>query len=96
MKSMTGFGRATLSLPNHLVTLEVSVAKGLEIVFRSQGMAGFRTAANSFVKKSVERGRIRISILVEQSKIDVNSQALRQDLVEEDLNELRNFMEERG
>ena len=32
---MTGFGRATLSLPNHLVTLEVFSVnkKGLEIVF---------------------------------------------------------------
>ena len=45
----------------------------------------------------MERGRIRISILVEQSKIDVNSQALfDKDLVEEDLNELRNFMEGKG
>ncbi len=100
MNSMTGFGRATLGLPNHLVTLEVFSVnkKGLEIVFSApKEWQAFERQANSFLRESVERGRIRISISVEQSIIDENAQGLfDKELMELDLNELKSFMEEKG
>ena len=94
MNSMTGFGRATLGLTNHLVTLEVFSVnkKGLEIVFSApKEWQAFERQANSFLRQSVERGRIRISISVEQSLIDENAQGLfDKDLMESDLNESSN------
>ena len=95
MNSMTGFGRATLGLTNHLVTLEVFSVnkKGLEIVFSApKEWQAFERQANSFLREAVERGRIRISISVEQSIIDENAQGLfDKDLMESDLNELKSF-----
>ena len=100
MNSMTGFGRATLGLTNHLVTLEVFSVnkKGLEIVFSApKEWQAFERQANSFLREAVERGRIRISISVEQSIIDENAQGLfDKDLMESDLNELKSFVEEKG
>ena len=100
MNSMTGFGRATLSLPNHLVLLEVFSVnkKGLEIVFSApKEWQAFERQANSLLKKSLERGRIRVSISVEQTKVDENAQGLfDKDVMEEDLNELKSFIEEKG
>ena len=100
MNSMTGFGRATLSLPNHLVLLEVFSVnkKGLEIVFSApKEWQAFERQANSFLKQSLERGRIRVSISVEQTKLDENPQGLfDKEIIEGDLNELKNFIEEKG
>lgn len=100
MNSMTGFGRATLSLPNHLVLLEVFSVnkKGLEIVFSApKEWQAFERQANSFLKQSLERGRIRVSISVEQTKLDENAQGLfDKEIIEGDLNELKNFIEEKG
>ncbi|MBT3637991.1 MAG: DUF1732 domain-containing protein [Opitutae bacterium] len=100
MNSMTGFGRATLSLPDHLVLLEVFSVnkKGLEIVFSApKEWQAFERQANSFLKKSLERGRIRISISVEQTKVDENAQGLfDKDVMEGDLSELKSFIEEKG
>jgi uncharacterized protein (TIGR00255 family) len=100
MNSMTGFGRATLSLPDHLVLLEVFSVnkKGLEIVFSApKEWQAFERQANSFLKKSLERGRIRVSISVEQTKVDEKVQGLfDKDVIEEDLNELKSFIEEKG
>ena len=100
MNSMTGFGRATLSLPDHLVLLEVFSVnkKGLEIVFSApKEWQAFERQANSFLKKSLVRGRIRVSISVEQTKVDEKVQGLfDKDVIEEDLNELKSFIEEKG
>jgi len=100
MNSMTGFGRATLSLPDHLVLLEVFSVnkKGLEIVFSApKEWQAFERQANSLLKKSLERGRIRVSISVEQTKVDENAQGLfDKDVMEGDLNELKSFVEEKG
>ena len=55
---MTGFGRATLRLPDHVVLLEVFSVnkKGLEIVFSApKEWQAFERQANSFLKKSLER-----------------------------------------
>jgi len=100
MNSMTGFGRATLSLPDHLVLLEVFSVnkKGLEIVFSApKEWQAFERQANAFLKQSLERGRIRISISVEQTTTDQNAQGLfEKKVMEEDLNELKSFIEEKG
>lgn len=100
MNSMTGFGRATLRLPDHVVLLEVFSVnkKGLEIVFSApKEWQAFERQVNSFLKKSLERGRIRISISVEQTKVDENAQGLfNKDVMEEDLKELKTFIEEKG
>ena len=100
MNSMTGFGRATLRLPDHVVLLEVFSVnkKGLEIVFSApKEWQAFEHQANSFLKKSLERGRIRVSISVEQTKVDENAQGLfNKDVMEEDLKELKTFIEEKG
>ena len=97
---MTGFGRATLSLPDHLVLLEVFSVnkKGLEIVFSApKEWQAFERQANAFLKQSLERGRIRISISVEQTTADQNAQGLfERKVIEEDLNELKSFIEEKG
>ena len=100
MNSMTGFGRATLRLPDHVVLLEVFSVnkKGLEIVFSApKEWQAFERQANSFLKNSLERGRIRVSISVEQTKVEENDQALfNKDVMEEDLKELKTFIEEKG
>ena len=100
MNSMTGFGRATLRLPDHVVLLEVFSVnkKGLEIVFSApKEWQAFERQVNSFLKKSLERGRIRVSISVEQTKVDENAQGLfNKDVMEEDLQELKTFIEEKG
>jgi uncharacterized protein (TIGR00255 family) len=100
MNSMTGFGRATLNLPDHLVLLEVFSVnkKGLEIVFSGpKEWQTFERQTNAFMKKSLERGRIRVSISVEQTKAEESAQGLfDKDVLEEDLNELKSFIEEKG
>lgn len=100
MNSMTGYGGASLALPGHVVLLEVySVNKrGLEIVFSGpKEWQAFDRRANSMLKESLERGRVRISISVEKGNISDNqSKLLDKDSIEQDIEELRGVMECHG
>ncbi len=99
MNSMTGFGRASLKLLNHNVSIEISSVNKriLEFAFNTpKEWQSFEHTVSSLLRNKVERGRIRVSILVEQQTIDPIEKSLCYD--KQLLNELDNlekFVKER-
>ena len=100
MKSMTGYGRSALNLPSHLISIEVSSVnkRGLEVVFSSpKEWQAFEQTSMAFLRKSLERGRIRVTVSAEQARSHDNDVALfNESDLENDLNHLKKFLEGRG
>ena len=73
MNSMTGYGRSTLNLPDHVISIEVYSVnkKGLEIVFSApKEWQAFEQPAITYLKQTLERGRVRVSLSVEPTNIE--------------------------
>ena len=67
MKSMTGYGRAELKLPDHTGVVELSSVnkKGFEFLLHGpKEWQFFEKKAQEIIRSSAERGRIRLSILL--------------------------------
>ena len=100
MNSMTGYGQASTNLCDYKVSIEVSSVnkKNLEIVVNTpKEWQFFEFAATSFLKKKIDRGRVRVLLVVEQQE---NSQVFSKILHGEDFNtlieEIKSFMEAKG
>ena len=71
MNSMTGYGQASTNLSDYKVSIEVSSVnkKNLEIVVNTpKEWQFFEFAATSFLKKKIDRGRVRVLLVVEQQE----------------------------
>ncbi len=100
MNSMTGYGRSTLNLPDHAISIEVYSVnkKGLEIVFSApKEWQAFEQPAIAYLKQTLERGRVRVSLSVEPTKTE-NKRAslLNDDEIARDLKELEEFLNNNG
>ena len=100
MNSMTGYGQASTNLSDYKVSIEVFSVnkKNLEIVVNTpKEWQFFEFAATSFLKKKIDRGRIRVLLAVEQQE---NSQVFSKILHGEDFNtlieEIKSFIEAKG
>jgi uncharacterized protein (TIGR00255 family) len=100
MKSMTGYGRSTLNLPDHTISIEVYSVnkKGLEIVFSApKEWQAFEQPAISYLKQVLERGRVRVSLSVEPTKTEKKrTNLLNDEEIARDLDELEGFLNDKG
>jgi uncharacterized protein (TIGR00255 family) len=67
MKSMTGYGRAELKLPDHSGVVEISSInkKGFEFLLHGpKEWQFFERKAHEIIRTKAERGRVRLSILL--------------------------------
>ena len=74
IKSMTGFGKATLELQDKTVTVEIRSlnSKGADISLRlSSGLRNYELELRNDLAKQLERGKIDISIYIESKKVEV-------------------------
>ncbi len=96
---MTGFGRATYCLQDSIIEVEVSSVnkRHLEIfVSAPKEWQRFEFVARAHMKPLFERGRIRISINVNQS-IDIrNGELFNENYIQDDLNQLEGFLQKKG
>ena len=75
MKSMTGFGKAELELPNKKVNIEIKTlnSKQVDLNTRMPGIyRGKDLEIRSLLSNKLERGKIDFSIYVEHSGDGVN------------------------
>lgn len=100
MNSMTGYGRSTLNLPDHAISIEVYSVnkKGLEIVFSApKEWHAFEQPAITYLKKVLERGRIRVSLSVEPTKTEQKrTNLLNEEEIARDFEELKEFLNANG
>jgi uncharacterized protein (TIGR00255 family) len=100
MNSMTGYGRSTLNLPEHVISIEVYSVnkKGLEIVFSApKEWQAFEQPAIAYLKQALERGRVRVSLSVEPTKIEgKRSKLFNDEEIDRDLNDLEEFLKNKG
>jgi uncharacterized protein (TIGR00255 family) len=100
MNSMTGYGRSTLNLPDHVISIEVYSVnkKGLEIVFSApKEWQAFEQPAITYLKQTLERGRVRVSLSVEPTNIEgKRSKLFNDEEIDRDLNDLEKFLKNKG
>ena len=68
MKSMTGYGQATIELADCQVSIEISSVnkKGLELVLQApKEWQAFERTAQNIVRQKVDRGRVRLTLSVD-------------------------------
>lgn len=98
MRSMTGFGRAQIQFQNDIITLEVvSVNKrNLEVLLSSpKEWQAFEIHASQKVKSKIYRGRIRISVSIEQQSGKTSS-LFNKDQLSSDFSEFKKLLQEYG
>ena len=93
MKSMTGYGRAEITLPGFHGVIELSSVnkKGFEFLLHGpKEWQFFEREAQKLIRSSVERGRIRLSILLQPQVIPAEDPCRDQEArVGEKLDELK-------
>jgi uncharacterized protein (TIGR00255 family) len=73
MKSMTGYGRAEFELPDHIGVIELSSVnkRGFEFLFQGpREWHGFERKSQQLIRQKIERGRIRLSIVIQSNLIN--------------------------
>ncbi len=73
IKSMTGFGKATLELPDKTITVEIRSlnSKGADISFRlSSSLRNYELELRNDISKQLERGKIDLSVYIESNKVE--------------------------
>ncbi len=73
IKSMTGFGKATLELGEKTVTVEIRAlnSKGADISLRlSSSLRNYELELRNEISKQLERGKIDLSIFIESNKAE--------------------------
>ena len=76
MKSMTGYGRAEITLPEFHGVIELSSVnkRGFEFLLHGpKEWQFFEREAQKLIRSSVERGRIRLSILLQPQAISAEN-----------------------
>ena len=93
MKSMTGYGRAEITLPGFHCVIELSSVnkRGFEFLLHGpKEWQFFKREAQKLIRSSVERGRIRLSILLQPQVIPAEDPCRDQEArVGEKLDELK-------
>lgn len=73
IKSMTGFGKATLELADKTINVEIRSlnSKGADISLRlSSGLRNYELELRNDLSKQLERGKIDVSIFIESNKAE--------------------------
>jgi uncharacterized protein (TIGR00255 family) len=73
IKSMTGFGKATLELADKTIQVEIRSlnSKGADISLRlSSGLRNYELDLRNDLSKKLERGKIDLSIYIESKKAE--------------------------
>jgi len=95
---MTGFGRAQIQFQNDIITLEVASVnkRNLEVLLSSpKEWQAFEIHASQKVKSKIYRGRIRISVSIEQQSGKTSS-LFNKDQLSSDFSELKKLLQEYG
>ncbi len=98
MRSMTGFGRAQIQFQNDIITLEVASVnkRNLEVLLSSpKEWQAFEIHASQKVKSKIYRGRIRISVSIEQQSGKISS-LFNKDQLGSDFSEFKKLLQEYG
>ena len=100
MKSMTGYGRAELTLPDHSGVVEISSVnkKGFEFLLHGpKEWQFFEKKAHEIIRTKAERGRVRLSILLQpKSTLDLDSPQEQFVKVAEQLETLKQICKKNG
>lgn len=73
IKSMTGFGKATVEAGDKTITVEIRAlnSKGADISLRlSSGLRNYELELRNELTKQLERGKIDLSVFVESNKAE--------------------------
>lgn len=98
MRSMTGFGRAQIQFQNVIITLELASVnkRNLEVLLSSpKEWQAFEIHASQKVKSKIYRGRIRISVSIEQESGKTSS-LFNKDQLGSDFSEFKKLLQEYG
>ena len=98
MRSMTGFGRAQIQFQNDIITLEVASVnkRNLEVLLSSpKEWQAFEIHASQKVKSKIYRGRVRISVSIEQESGKTSS-LFNKDQLGSDFSEFKKLLQEYG
>jgi uncharacterized protein (TIGR00255 family) len=71
IKSMTGFGKASMELPEKTITVEIRSlnSKGADISLRlSSGLRNYELELRNELSRLVERGKVDMSVFIESKK----------------------------
>lgn len=99
MKSMTGYGQATIELADCQVTIEISSVnkKGLEFVLQApKEWQGFERTAQNLVRQKVERGRFRINLSINSSLNQKSNHLWNEDAMDGELDNLEKYCQSRN
>jgi uncharacterized protein (TIGR00255 family) len=95
---MTGFGRAQIQFQNDIITLEVASVnkRNLEVLLSSpKEWQAFEIHASQKVKSKIYRGRVRISVSIEQESGKTSS-LFNKDQLGSDFSEFKKLLQEYG
>jgi uncharacterized protein (TIGR00255 family) len=95
---MTGFGRAQIQFQNDIITLELASVnkRNLEVLLSSpKEWQAFEIHASQKVKSKIYRGRIRISVSIEQQSGKTSS-LFNKDQLGSDFSEFKKLLQEYG
>jgi uncharacterized protein (TIGR00255 family) len=95
---MTGFGRAQIQFQNDIITLELASVnkRNLEVLLSSpKEWQAFEIHASQKVKSKIYRGRIRISVSIEQQSGKTSS-LFNKDQLDSDFSEFKKLLQEYG
>lgn len=97
IQSMTGFGRATLILPEKKISVEVKSLNSKQVDINTRIPSFYKEKeleVRSLLSSKLRRGKIELSIFIENT--DSNSQhKINKDLVENYINSLQNLGDEK-
>ena len=98
MRSMTGFGRASIQIDSLSVSIELSSVnkRNIEVVLQGpREWQTFEIQASKIISEEIERGRVRVSISAQNSDSHSN-QSIDFSTVEKDAKSLLSTMEKLG
>lgn len=98
MRSMTGFGRASIQLDSLSVSIELSSVnkRNIEVVLQGpREWQTFEIQASKIISEEIERGRVRVSISAQNSD-SYSNQSIDFSKVENDAKSLLSTMEKLG
>ena len=97
IQSMTGFGRATLILPQKKITVEVKSLNSKQVDINIRIPSFYKEKelqVRSFLSSTLRRGKIELSIFVENTGPD-SQHRINKDLVDVYMNSLQEFGNEK-
>jgi len=97
IQSMTGFGRATLILPQKKITVEVKSLNSKQVDINTRIPSFYKEKelqVRSFLSSNLRRGKIELSVFVENTGAD-SQHKINKDLVDVYMNSLQEFGNEK-